>query len=491
MDSKLKDNQIIKSIGKNSLIYGISTALQPLGGFILLPLFSEYFTRSDFGVYTIILLISTIFSTVFHLGINSAFTRSYFDYDKEEDRLKVFNTSLFILIIGFFLQILICVSISKYLSILILDDEKYVNFIIISVITSGINFINTSFFNYLRVREKALLYTIISSFSLILSVGLTCYFLEYLSKGISSPLYSLLITQSSILILLIFIHLKHINLFNINKKEIKILLQYGLPSIFAGIAIMIGEWGDKFLINKFLTVGELGVFSMAFKIALIYNLVVAAPFILVWSPLMMKLKDHLEIKIIFNRVTYLYFGVSIIFIFVMYLILDPMLSLIGFHRKFEESIPYVPLFMIAIALGSMQNIYAAGIIYARKPILLFYIYIFIGFANFICSYLSLINFGIIGVIVTFILFKLLTSLLVYYISSSYFAFKIFSLDYIKLLVVFSSTVIIYFKGIEGIFSPFVSILFLIVTILFLLYFLFRSEILGMMSSGKKKSFPHI
>ena len=184
-----------------------------------MPLYSQYFERSEYGIYTLIVLISTIFSTVFHLGINSAFARSYYDYENEEDRRRVFNTSFLLLIVGLILQVGICLLVSRYLSIAILDDEKYANLLVVSITSTAIVFLNTSLFNYLRVREKSLTYTVFSIISLVLSVSLTWCFLEYVNQDISSPIYSSFIVQAFILIILILFHYKLINLFDVNKKE--------------------------------------------------------------------------------------------------------------------------------------------------------------------------------------------------------------------------------------------------------------------------------
>jgi O-antigen/teichoic acid export membrane protein len=475
LKSELKLNEILKTIGKNSLIYGISTALQPLGGFILLPLYSENFEKSEFGIYTLILLISTIFSTVFYLGINSAFIRSYYDYDLEEDRIKVFNTSLLILIIGLLLQILTCFITANYLSVSILKNESYVGLLLISVITSGISFVNTGFLNYLRVKEKAFIYTLISSFSFVISVTLTLCLFEYFNKGIDSPIYSALVSQLIIMLLLILIHIKDINLFNINRSEIKVLLHFGLPSIFASISIMIGEWGDKLLINEFLDRDELGVFSMGFRIAMIYNVIVAMPFALVWSPLMMKLKDHKDIQSIFARVSFLYFGISLIFIFLIYILLDPLLSIIGFHAKFNDSISFVPVLMTAIAFGSLQNIYSAGIIYARKPIILVYVYSFVGFLNFIMSYFAVIHFGLHGIMASFLFFKLLNSLAIFYFSSKYLIFRIFDFNYVFLILAFTIVINLYLSFVKDFESLLSSSLYFVISFLFLLFLTFRKE----------------
>jgi O-antigen/teichoic acid export membrane protein len=475
LNTEVTVNQVIKSVGKNSLIYGFSTALQPLAGFILLPLYSKYFEPSDYGIYTLIVLISTIFSTIFYLGINSAFVRSYYDYDLEEDRIKVFNTSLLILIIGLVLQIVIGFLVSTHLSLYLFNNENYDGLIVISVITSAIAFINTGFLNYLRVKEKAWFYTVVSMSALIMNIGMTWYFLNYINPTISSPIYAALVTQLLLLVMLVFCNIKNINLLNINIKEVRILLKFGLPCLLASAALMIGEWGDKFLINEFLSRDDLGVFSMAFRISLIYNALFAAPFALVWSPLVIKMRNYKNIKIIVGEVAFIYCILSSVFILGTTIFLEQILYLLNFHQKFNDSISLVPFIMIASALGSLQNIYSIGIFYARKPILLLYIYLLTGITNFVFSWYALINFGLIGVISMFILFRLLTSIFVYFISSRYFSFQIFNTKYLKFIALCISFIFIYQEYISVVSSILLDILSFLLFILIILFVLIKDR----------------
>lgn len=483
MSTEVTVNQVIKSVGKNSLIYGFSTALQPLAGFILLPLYSKYFERSEYGIYTLIVLISTIFGTIFYLGINSAFVRSYYDYDLEDDRIKVFNTSLLILIIGLILQIVIGFLLSTHLSLYLFDNRNYDDLILISVITSAVAFINTGFLNYLRVKEKAWFYTVVSVTVLFVNIGITWYLLSYVDQSISSPIYAAIVTQLLLLLILVLCNIKNINLVNVSIKEVIVLLKFGLPCLLASAALMIGEWGDKFLINEFLTRDDLGVFSMAFRVSLIYNALFAAPFALVWSPLMIKMKNYKNIKDIVGEVVFIYCILSSLFILGATLFLEQILYLLNFNNRFNDSISLVPFLMIASAFGSLQNIYSIGIFYARKPILLLYVYLLTGVFNFVFSWFALINWGLFGVISVFILFRLLTSVFVYYISSRYFSFQIFSMRYLKLIAIFCSSVYIYKEYIALVSSILLDILSFISLIVIIFFVLIKNRSTHNLSLG--------
>ena len=211
------------------------------------------------------------------------------------------------------------------------------------------------------------------------------------------------------------------------------------------------------------------------------------PFVLVWNPLMMKIRNHEGLKDIFSRITFLYFGVSLIFIFSVYALLEPILSLVGFDSKFDSSISYIPLIMSAIAFGSLLNIYSAGIVYARKPIILVYTYFSLGILNFIVSYFAISMFGLDGIIATFLFFKLMTSLLIYYFSSRYFKFTIFDFDYLIIIILFSLIILFYSNYISTIESIFINVIYTIISLLFLSYFIFKREISGIVKKFLKNS----
>ena len=441
--NNLKIQEILKSLSKQSLIYGVSTALQPLGGFILLPLYSQYFEKSEYGTYSLILIISTIFSTIFHFGINSAFARSYFDYEEKEERIKVFNTALCILLIGLVIQVNLGLLSAGIISEYILKNIDYKYLLSVSVITTALTFLNTGILNNLRVKEFAWKYSLLSLCGFLINVLATLLLFKFYSKGIDSPIYASLIANAFTSFLLILINYNEINLFNINKDEIKILLKFGFPSILASLAIMIGEWGDRFLIDHFLTRDELGLYSMAFRVALIYNVLISMPFCLVWNPLMLKLRFHKNIKHIFYTVTYFYCSVSVIFIFLSSILLEYFYRFLMFDEKFCDSLELIPFILISIFITSLQNIYSAGLFYERKLSYLFYIYFVVGILNFIFSYYIVQNIGLWGIVFSFILFKLLSSITIYLVSSKIFSFKIFSFEYLRVLIVIFILSLIY------------------------------------------------
>ena len=97
----------IKELLNHGLIYGLTSSLQNLLGFILLPILTVYYTTAEFGIYSIILLVSTLAGSLFYFGASSALGRFYFDEDSDAYRKKIVSSALFITLVGAIILILL------------------------------------------------------------------------------------------------------------------------------------------------------------------------------------------------------------------------------------------------------------------------------------------------------------------------------------------------------------------------------------------------
>ena len=85
---------------KNVLIYGLGSVAQTGLGFVLLPLLTDQLDSSEFGIYSLALTLTVFANTIFYLGMNSALTRSFFDFNDVENRNAIFTIGLIVTIFG-------------------------------------------------------------------------------------------------------------------------------------------------------------------------------------------------------------------------------------------------------------------------------------------------------------------------------------------------------------------------------------------------------
>src|SRR5690349_5159515 len=83
----------LKRLAKHSAIYGIGGFVSRILAVLLLPLYTHYLTRADYGRVETLTAASTVLVIVLRLGITSAFFRFYFDSKVAADRVRVVRTS--------------------------------------------------------------------------------------------------------------------------------------------------------------------------------------------------------------------------------------------------------------------------------------------------------------------------------------------------------------------------------------------------------------
>ena len=83
----------IRRLGRHSVIYGLGGIVSRLLAVFLLPLYTRYLDRADFGAVGMIVAMSAVLVTVLRLGISSAFFRFYFDSQEPAQRRLVVRTS--------------------------------------------------------------------------------------------------------------------------------------------------------------------------------------------------------------------------------------------------------------------------------------------------------------------------------------------------------------------------------------------------------------
>lgn len=77
-----------------SAIYGLAKIVDPLIGFVLLPVISAILSRADYGFISFFTLVSTVFFTVVSLGVHQAFLRFFTESDDPAHRGRVAGTAI-------------------------------------------------------------------------------------------------------------------------------------------------------------------------------------------------------------------------------------------------------------------------------------------------------------------------------------------------------------------------------------------------------------
>lgn len=299
----------IKSLAKQTIIYGASTILLRMASWMLAPYYSHTISKQSIGDSSNLLSIIAFLNIVYMLGMET----SYFRFVKSDDGDKIFKRTQTIVfsnsILWTFALFLFSTPFVNLLGYP--GKEIYVHLFALTLFFE--NLCNIPFAK-LRLENKALQFVTFKAVFIFLNITLNVFFLSFvlgnevsLPFSISSDPVELIFWANAIPWFLIFLYFSPLILKNISWSELtnsKELFRYSWPLLLVGTAGMVNEVIDRPML-KYLLPGSLeenaaqvGIYSTNYKLAIIMTLVIQA-FRMGAEPFFFKLAEDKSSKKIY------------------------------------------------------------------------------------------------------------------------------------------------------------------------------------------------
>lgn len=409
----------MKELFKHGIVYGLTSSLQNLLAFILLPLLTIYYSATDFGVYSIILLSGTLANAIFYLGVGSALGRYYYDVDSDKYRNDIITTSIIIAGMGAFLLITLALTFSEKLSLFLFNDIVYSKHLLFAFVGTAFSFLLNILTLVLRYDKKSILFMIVSVSAVCINFIITYVLLTKYNFGILAPILGTMISNFLSFVFLIFFYLNRLS-GSVCKSNIKLLLLFGLQSSITGIFFFLLDWVDRLIIRDLLPMADVGIYSLGYRIGSMINVILILPFSLVWAPVRMQYVKKENNRIFVQNVTSYFLMLGMTLVFLATIFSDVFMNLFFTNKEYSGAEMVFPITMMATLIFGLQNIVDFGIYFHNK--LYFYIIIsLIGLIfNVAMNYILIPRFGYIAAAYVTLLTYLLTTSLIYVVSNRYY-----------------------------------------------------------------------
>jgi O-antigen/teichoic acid export membrane protein len=352
--------QQIKRLTKNMLIYGLGQMLNRLIGFFLLPLFTSYLSPNDYGILSLLGIITLFATLLFSLGFGGSTGPVYFEGDCEERKRGAIWTSFFILLLSVLALMVLGALTFPFLSRLAFQKEAYGYLIMLSLMGVCFDILAMPFKFYLQFEEKAKLFVALSVITSLISFAASIAMVVALGRGargmVEGQVLSFAIT------FFIFMALGKPR-FTVDWRLGSELLRLGIPLIPSALFVFFLMQGNKYIIQWYRGLDAVGLYSIGFNLGMAMNIAVSA-FQSAWYPYFMSFFEKRdEARVLFGRIfTYYILGfgtLSLLF----YIAARPV-TLIMTQASFHEAYSVVGLtassqFLYGIFLLLLPGIYFA------------------------------------------------------------------------------------------------------------------------------------
>ncbi len=273
-------NNRYKNLLNQSALYGLSIVLMKGISLIMLPIYTNYLTTSDYGRLEVLVVFSNITSIILGFGLVEALYRFVGLADDAMQKKRHASECLFVAAIIAIISYAIFHFYSKnlltYLPGIITENELYLLGVALSV--GGLINIPLA---WLRITERAGLFFAISMLKVLLQVALTFYGLVN-GWGIISILAAGAISAVVVAIILCAIQLKETQI-NFSRENVKHILSYAGPIFVGGAATFALSGMDRWLLAEYFGATEIAAYAIAIKFSLVPTLLIQ-PFTLWWFP---------------------------------------------------------------------------------------------------------------------------------------------------------------------------------------------------------------
>lgn len=271
---------VLKTFFKDTVIYGLAIVLPRLINFLLVRLHTDVLPNESYSENTEFYVVAAFFNVILTYGMETSFFRFF---SKNKDKDSVLSTAMITIVVSTFLF-----GIVLFLFRVPISEALRINTDFYSLLV-GITLLDTLIvipFAYLRVTGRPIKFASIKLINVLIIVLLNVLLLSttYGSEGLRS-LFNVennveyifianLIASTVVLILVLpyFFKAK----FNFDSKILKQFLNYGWPIMIAGLAFVINENLDKWLLPEM--EGEFinGAYSACYKLAVFMTLFIQA-----------------------------------------------------------------------------------------------------------------------------------------------------------------------------------------------------------------------
>ncbi|MGZ5010112.1 MAG: lipopolysaccharide biosynthesis protein [Methylobacter sp.] len=364
---------IIKKLASQTAVYGLSSIFGRFLNYLLVPLYTYYFTAAEYGVVSEFYAYAGFFSVLLLFG----FETGYFRFcDKEQPGRDVaYSTALLFVVLvnlGFFALILL-VNTRLSAALNYANHPEYVLWFSMILILDAIAAIP---FARLRAENKAFRFAGIKIFEILVTVLLSLFFIVYCPKVYAensqswiAPIYNPAIGVGYIFIAnLIASGFKFLLLapqlsglaWGFDQALFDRMIRYSLPMVVIGFAGIINEMLDRVLLKYLLPYDNLtnmkmlGIYSACYKLSILMSLFIQA-FRYAAEPFFFAYAGKSDARQVY-AVVLKFFVIFCVFIFLLVtLFIDFFKYFVG--DEFRAGLEVVPILLLAnLCLGIYINL---------------------------------------------------------------------------------------------------------------------------------------
>jgi O-antigen/teichoic acid export membrane protein len=300
----------ILNLFRHTLTYGFGDIAGRAVAVILLPIYARLLTDVENGQIAIGFALVGFCAVFYSLGLNQALIKYLSGAtDADTDRSRQRFSSAFWLLTG----VASVVSATIYvladrLAAWVLGGPEDGDIVRMLAIIVLLDTLSEPVFSLCRAQQRSTRFALTRLCQHTIQISLIAYLIAIEGWGVRSVFVANIVSSSFALITMIPVALPALRL-TFNPTLLRELLTFGIPFVPSAVSLLVISLSDRLLIEHFLGLQALGVYSITFKIAL-PMLVIVRAFRSAWAPGLLAVSDPEQARHVCARVTTYFVGAA-------------------------------------------------------------------------------------------------------------------------------------------------------------------------------------
>jgi len=305
----------IRELSTNVTVYGLGDVAVSIINFVLLPIYSTYFSPEEYGVIGILGGMEVVAKIGFRFGLDGSFMRFYYDCADDRDRRTLASTIFFFLFALTGVVIVLLLLAAPWIAESFLGSRVHtaaLRLMLVNTFAIGFTFIP---FHVLRIERRTATFSLLTLVRSLLTIFLRLLLVMGLRMGVTGLYLADVLVTAVIMAALLKWFAPLIGPF-FSRAVLRDTLSFGLPRVPHSAAQQIIAVGDKFLLrvldrsgSAFQALQTVGIYSLGVSFGLTEKLFLSA-FESAWAPFYYATVKEPDAPRIFRTVTT--YGVAIL-----------------------------------------------------------------------------------------------------------------------------------------------------------------------------------
>jgi len=355
----------LKSLGKESVIYGLSTVGARLLNFLLMPFYTHYLLPAEYGVVATVFSYIAFLNIFYQYGMDQAYMRHY------GDREKAFSTAYSSVLITCGLFSLLLAAAPGFWARLGGIGAGRSDLVLYAAVILFLDGVNVLPFADLRMGHKPYYFAGVRLFSITLNVVLNIVLITRFHMGIQG-IFIANVASSLFSVAAVPKRFK----FTLDREMLAKLLNYALPLLPAGLGAMAVQVIDRPILLRLSGEAAVGIYQANYRLG-IFMVLLVSMFDQAWRPFFLERAEKPESVKVFARVlTYfvlvlVWLGLALSF-FIPDLVRFHIAGKPLIHPNYWPGLKIVPVVLFAYLVnGVYVNLLAPVIIAKKTKIIMF------------------------------------------------------------------------------------------------------------------------